>query len=301
MSDAVQICRQQWRMACTPLCHRDALIAGPITWPAAVRMLHVGKYSVNTRVWIAVVPCGGDGVLVGNLACFASWNPGSMELSNISLFYARICVVKTASRKRPVHLREMRHWVRMTDQKSSVSVGWNPSMELWWTVQLTSVSTVTVFTVVFQMRWVALLNSVFFVVFVTGTFGVLYFGWLSRTYYWSPRVARSLLFFCNWLSLCLYARLSVTDFKLLLLFFVSWWNRAIFWPPVLHDPLYKTMFFDFWFTPQNLHKIAYKSACMAHRPQMFSPTRGFSRMADSMEPCKMLWGRPLLPWQQNLG
>ena len=24
-------------------------------------------------------------------------------------------------------------------------------------------------------------------------------------------------------------------------------------------------------------------------------------MADSMEPCKMLWGRPLLPWQQNLG
>ena len=24
-------------------------------------------------------------------------------------------------------------------------------------------------------------------------------------------------------------------------------------------------------------------------------------MADSMEPCKMLWGRPLLPWQRNLG
>ena len=34
---------------------------------------------------------------------------------------------------------------------------------------------------------------------------------------------------------------------------------------------------------------------------MFGPTRGFSGMADSMEPCKMLWGRPLLPWQWNLG
>jgi len=24
-------------------------------------------------------------------------------------------------------------------------------------------------------------------------------------------------------------------------------------------------------------------------------------MADSTEPCKMFWGRPLLPWQRNLG
>ena len=24
-------------------------------------------------------------------------------------------------------------------------------------------------------------------------------------------------------------------------------------------------------------------------------------MADSMEPRKMLWGRPLLPWQRNFG
>jgi len=28
---------------------------------------------------------------------------------------------------------------------------------------------------------------------------------------------------------------------------------------------------------------------MAHRPEMFESTRGFSGMADSMEPCKMLW------------
>jgi len=43
---------------------------------------------------------------------------------------------------------------------------------------------------------------------------------------------------------------------------------------------------NFW------HKIAYKSACMADRPEMFGPTRGFSGMADSMEPCKMLWADP---------
>ena len=49
-----------------------------------------------------------------------------------------------------------------------------------------------------------------------------------------------------------------------------------------------------------LDKIAYKSACMADRPEMFAPNRGFSGMADSMEQYKMLWGRPLLPWQRNL-
>jgi len=31
---------------------------------------------------------------------------------------------------------------------------------------------------------------------------------------------------------------------------------------------------------------------MADRPEMFGPTRGFSGMADLMEPYKMLWGRP---------
>jgi len=43
-----------------------------------------------------------------------------------------------------------------------------------------------------------------------------------------------------------------------------------------------------------LHKIAYKLPCMADRPEMFGPTRGFSGMADSMEPCKMLKMGPTL-------
>jgi len=61
------------------------------------------------------------------------------------------------------------------------------------------------------------------------------------------------------------------------------------------------VFLHFWFrplspkfTPQNLHKIAYNSACTTDRPEMFGPTRGFSGMAASMDPCTMLRGRPLL-------
>jgi len=51
----------------------------------------------------------------------------------------------------------------------------------------------------------------------------------------------------------------------------------------------------------NLHKIAYKSACMADRPEMFGPTRGFAGMADSMEPCKMLWGPTLVAMATKFG
>ena len=73
-----------------------------------------------------------------------------------------------------------------------------------------------------------------------------------------------------------------------------------FWLSVLHDHLYKIVFLDFGFRPPNAHnllpqickKIVDKSACMADRLDMFAPTRGFSGMADSMEPCKMLWADP---------
>jgi len=39
---------------------------------------------------------------------------------------------------------------------------------------------------------------------------------------------------------------------------------------------------------------------MTDRPEMFGSTSGFSVMADLKEPCKMLWGRPLLLWQLHL-
>jgi len=57
--------------------------------------------------------------------------------------------------------------------------------------------------------------------------------------------------------------LSVCHTRSNCFFFVSPWNRAIFWPSVLHMALYKTLFFDFWFSPPNaqnlLPKICTKS------------------------------------------
>jgi len=40
---------------------------------------------------------------------------------------------------------------------------------------------------------------------------------------------------------------------------------------------------------------------MADRPGMFEPTRGFSGMADSVEPCKMLWGPTLVAMATKFG
>ena len=115
------------------------------------------------------------------------------------------------------------------------------------------------------------------------------------------------------LYVCMYVHMSVwlsvmTNFKLILLFCFSMESSHFLvvsfpWPPLQNAVL---RFFYLGpklpkFTPQNLHKITYKSACMADRPDIFDPTRGFSGMADSLEPCKMLYSRPLLPWQWNLG
>ena len=102
------------------------------------------------------------------------------------------------------------------------------------------------------------------------------------------------------LSVCPDVSLSVTHLQIASYFFVSRWNRAIFWPSVLHVALCKTLFFDFCFMPPNAQnlllkictKIAYNSACMADRPEMFGANRGFSGMADSIEPCKILRADP---------
>ena len=76
--------------------------------------------------------------------------------------------------------------------------------------------------------------------------------------YRSPRLARSLIIFCHWLCPPVCHAPSNWFF-----FFVSRWNRAIFWPSVLHMALYKTLFLDFWFWPPNaqnlLPKICTKS------------------------------------------
>ena len=129
-------------------------------------------------------------------------------------------------------------------------------------------------------------------------------------WYWSLRLARS--HYCQLLTLpllCLWLCLSVCHAPSnCYFFFVCRWNRAIFWPSVLHVALYKTVLLDFWFRPPNaqnlLPKICTKSPITRLVWQIdrrcFGLT-GFSGMADSMEPCKMLWGRPLLPWQRHFG
>ena len=65
------------------------------------------------------------------------------------------------------------------------------------------------------------------------------------------------------LSVGLSCCLSVCHAPSNCFFFVSRWNRAIFWPSVLHVALYKSLFLDFWFRPPNaqnlLPKICIKS------------------------------------------
>jgi len=77
-SNAVQVGSQQWRMARTQFSHRDTLISGPVTRPAAVRMLHVDKYSVDTRVWIILLN------LVAAMACCSSSRSSSSSSSSSS-------------------------------------------------------------------------------------------------------------------------------------------------------------------------------------------------------------------------
>jgi len=123
-----------------------------------------------------------------------------------------------------------------------------------------------------------------------------------------PGPARFVIIVNNWL--CLSVRMSVclSQTSKLLLLFLFLYGIKPFLAVSSPWPLYKTVFFDFWFRSPNaqnlipnMHKIDYKSACMVDRPEMFGPSKGFSGIADSMEPCKMLWGRPLLPRQRNLG
>jgi len=139
--------------------------------------------------------------------------------------------------------------------------------------------------------------------------------------YWTPCLARSLLFFvvdsvC--LSVCMYVCLFVRLYVCLsvchgqtsnrFFFFVSRWNRAIFWSSFLHVALYKALFFNFWFRPpnsQNLlpniwQKISYNSACMTDRPRCLG-LLGVFRDGRFNGSIQNVVGWPLLPWQRNFG
>jgi len=92
-------------------------------------------------------------------------------------------------------------------------------------------------------------------------------------------------------------------------FFVSRWNRAIFWPSILHVALCKTVFFNFWFRPPKpkiyCPKFGTKSPISQFVWQRdrkcFGLLGGFRGCLIQWNHAKMLWGRPLLPWQRNFG
>ena len=67
------------------------------------------------------------------------------------------------------------------------------------------------------------------------------------------------------LSVCPSVCLSWTNFKLILLFCFSMESNH-FWPSVLHDTLYKTLFFDFWCRPPNAQNLMHKICTCTKSP-----------------------------------
>jgi len=115
--------------------------------------------------------------------------------------------------------------------------------------------------------------------------------------YWSPCLARS--HYCQQLTLSVCPSVCHAPSNRFF-FFVSQWNRSILWLSVLHVALYETLFFDFWFRSpdaQNLlPKICTKSPITWLVWQIDRTCLG--RFNGTMQ---NVVGRPLLPWQRNLG
>jgi len=59
------------------------------------------------------------------------------------------------------------------------------------------------------------------------------------------------------LSVCVYVCLFVTNIAS---FFCFSMESSHFWPSVLHDKNYKTLFFDFWFRPPKAQNLLPKIA-----------------------------------------
>ena len=121
---------------------------------------------------------------------------------------------------------------------------------------------------------------------------------------------------CYFLSLTVSVCMSVSPtvcHKHWIFFFVCRWNRAIFGPSFLHVPLYKTLFFDFWFRPPNaqnsLPKICTKSPesrlvwqidrrCLGLQGDFRGwPIQWNRAKCCGADPCPHV----ALSWQRNLG
>ena len=118
--------------------------------------------------------------------------------------------------------------------------------------------------------------------------------------YWSPCLVRS--HYCQQLTLSVCLSVFVCHAPSNCFFlFVSRWNRAIFWPSVLHVALYKTVFFNFWFRPPNAQNLLPKICTKSPISQLvWQIDRRCLGLPGGFRGCKMLWGRTLLPWQWHL-
>jgi len=62
--DPVKVSCYQWGMTSAYLCHRHALVPGPIPLPTLVTALAACEYSVDHGMWIAEVPILSDALLM---------------------------------------------------------------------------------------------------------------------------------------------------------------------------------------------------------------------------------------------
>jgi len=67
--DPVKVSCFQWGMTSAYLCHRHALVPGPIPLPMLVAVLAACEYSVDPGMWIAEVPILSDALLMPLESC----------------------------------------------------------------------------------------------------------------------------------------------------------------------------------------------------------------------------------------
>jgi len=130
-------------------------------------------------------------------------------------------------------------------------------------------------------------NFVLFAIFVPKIFKIA----LNLTKFWQ-KISLHSFFETRCIIFFVVDSVCLSVCQTLLLLFVSRWNRAIFLAVSSPCALLQNFFFDFWFRPPKAQNLLPKtvgtkspiSRLVWHRPEMFGPTRGFSGMADSMEP-----------------
>jgi len=93
--DPVKVSCYQWGMTSAYLCHRHALVPGPITLPTLVTVLAACKTSMDPGMWIAEVPILIDALLMPLESC-GSWR-------EVHFLFA-VCCSDDSGRPRPGYM-----------------------------------------------------------------------------------------------------------------------------------------------------------------------------------------------------